>query len=371
MGQAKNPLSREELVIRDVINEIVDSDRFDVLCGAKKLPQPTTRSEIADRSNVSRQTTSNHVAVLNDRGFVKCHESGVEITAGGKVLAESIEDSLDPVGRDELAYLSRSEYPIKALLTIYETNSRACDLDSAVSGSPSRSTIGRALDSFVEYGWVAEDSDSLSLTADGKEALVAYDELARAVEQLIEKANWLQRLPPEDATFPVHELKDADVIASDTGKKARALWRALRLCDLRTNRFRCVVSIYNPVLFHAYRMMLDMGIEGESVIDWETFNDIRNEQETAFAADESLYHNYQPRYLDYSHTLGVGLYDDRKVAVGAYNKVGDGGEIAMIVSSNDALIEWGTDLYESYRAESKHPSEAIGDETDQLATTTD
>jgi predicted transcriptional regulator len=359
MRQARNPLTKEKLVVRDVINEIVDSDRYDVLYAAKRLPQPTTRSEIADYSNVSRQTTSNHIAVLNDRGFVKSHESGIEITAGGKVLAESIKDCLDTLGRGELAYLSRSDYAIETLLTIYETNSRASDLPHIISGEPSRSTIGRVLDSIdSEYEWTTEDSNILSITSDGKEALIAYDELEKAVEQLIEKADWLQRLPPGDATFPVHELEDACVIASDTGKKAKTLWRALNLCDLRTSRFRCVVSIYNPVLFNVYKMMLDMGIEAESVIDWETFNDIRREQETSFAADESLYENYQPRYLDYAHTLGIGLYDDRKVAVGAYNKVGDGKEIAMIVSTNDALIEWATELYDHYRSESKHPSEA-------------
>lgn len=371
MRQARNPLTGEKLVVRDVINEIIDTDRYDVLCAVKELAQPTTRTEIADRANVSRQTTSNHIAVLNDRGFIKCHESGVEITAGGKVLTECIEDCLDTLGGDELAYLTRSEYPIKTLLTIYETNKRASELTSAVSGGPSRSTIGRILDSFTDYKWVAEGSGSLSVRSEGKNALVAYDELERAVEQLIAKANWLQRLPPGDATFPVHELKDAEVIASDARNQSFALWDALKLCDLRTDRFRCVVSIYNPVLFHAYKMMLDYGIDAESVIDWSTFKEIRKNQDTAFAADESLYGNYQPRYLDYAHTLGIGLYDDRKVAVGAYNEVGDGEHIAMIVSSNDELIEWGTELYEAYRSESGHPSEPTADETGQSAVAND
>nr|WP_282594750.1 transcriptional regulator FilR1 domain-containing protein [Halomarina salina] len=43
------------------------------------------------------------------------------------------------------------------------------------------------------------------------------------------------------------------------------------------------------------------------------------------------------------------MYNDRKVAIGAYNETGEGDHIAMLLSSNDALVEWGSDLYEAYR----------------------
>jgi predicted transcriptional regulator len=59
------------------------------------------------------------------------------------------------------------------------------------------------------------------------------------------------------------------------------------------------------------------------------------------------------------------LYDDRKVAIGAYNKTGDGNHIAMLLSSNTALVEWGTKLCKSYRSHAQHVSELPSD-TGQL-----
>ena len=61
------------------------------------------------------------------------------------------------------------------------------------------------------------------------------------------------------------------------------------------------------------------------------------------------------RCLEDSLTLGIGLYDDRKVAIGAYNEVGDGNHVAMIVSSNDELVEWGQKKYDRYLEQSVDP----------------
>ncbi|WP_227777940.1 hypothetical protein [Haladaptatus pallidirubidus] len=51
-----------------------------------------------------------------------------------------------------------------------------------------------------------------------------------------------------------------------------------------------------------------------------------------------------PLVLDRSHTLGIGIYDERKVAIGAYNQFGRGQHIAMIVSTDDRVVEWASDM---------------------------
>nr|WP_256487822.1 transcriptional regulator FilR1 domain-containing protein [Haladaptatus sp. AB618] len=63
--------------------------------------------------------------------------------------------------------------------------------------------------------------------------------------------------------------------------------------------------------------------------------------------------------MEEPQTLGIGLYDDRKVAVAAYNEDGNGRHIAMIISSNDQLVDWGSELYESYRAKARPASEIL------------
>ena len=348
-----NPLTGEQVNLQTGINALVDSDRLDVLIAVNELRQPTTTQQIADHMGKARQNVSDHIQTLRSHGLVNRHESGIERTAGGVLLVEYANKCFETLSRDQLSYLTRSKngvnHRLSTLATICEGEYRTSELSDAISTTPSRSTVGRITENFIEFGWSTENASVHSSTPKAKEVLLAYDQFTDAVEQFIAKANWFQRLPPDDATgLPVPALKNATVLASDATRRNRVLWNALKLCDVSVSRFRCVSSIYNPVLFEAYEQFLDLGIESESVLDWSTYQELRERDEVDFAADDSLYDHYEPRYLDFVHTLGIGLYDDRKAAVGAYNELGDGQHITMIVSSDDEIVTWATALYERY-----------------------
>ncbi|RJT04684.1 ArsR family transcriptional regulator [Halococcus sp. IIIV-5B] len=353
MRQVTNPLTGEQFDVQNGINTLVDSDRLDVLVAANELRQPTTPQQIANHIDKTRQSVSDHLQTLRKHGLITRHESGIERTAGGVLLAEYADECLENLSRDQLSYLTRSNngvnHRMSTLATICEGEYRTSDLSDAISTTPSRSTVGRITENFIEFGWSTEDASVHRPTPKAKEVLLAYDELANAVEQIVAKANWLQRLPPKDAAgLPVPALKNASVVASDSNRPDRVLWNALKLCDVNISQFRCVSSIYNPVLFEVYKQVLESGVDSESVLDWSTYQEIEEKEEVDYAADASQYENYEPRYLDFVHTLGVGLYDDRKAAVGAYNELGDGQHIAMIITSDDELVTWATTLYEEY-----------------------
>lgn len=355
--KATNPITHEELVLRSVINETVDSARLDVLQALKELSTPTTQTDIANQADISRQAVSNHLAVLRDRGFINTSRTEIELTAGGFLMLDLTERSLRSISVEEMAFLTRSEHSIRILGALNDQSYRMSELESAVSNSPSRTTIGRVLKSFEEYGWTQDNGRHQQITSAGTHALDCYSDLEQSIKQLIEKAPWLQRLPPEDATFPIQELADAELIVSDTARPASVLWTSLKLYDRKMSRFRALCSVYNPILFHAYRGLLELGIESEAILDLPTYIEAAESHRTRFAVSDSAYSNYQPLVLDHAHTLGIGIYDDRKVAIAGYNEYGSGRHIAMIVSSNEQLIKWGTDLYESYRAQARPPSE--------------
>ncbi|WP_232833849.1 transcriptional regulator FilR1 domain-containing protein [Saliphagus sp. LR7] len=102
--------------------------------------------------------------------------------------------------------------------------------------------------------------------------------------------------------------------------------------------------------------MLDHGFDSgaEVILDLPTYIDATESNYTRQVTDDSYRGAYDPRVLTHAHTLGIGIYDDRKVAIGAYNEHGRGKHIVMVVSTNDRIVEWGIDLYESYRDKS-HP----------------
>ncbi|WP_277525206.1 MULTISPECIES: ArsR family transcriptional regulator [Natrinema] len=355
--RAKNLLTGEKLVVRNVINETVDSARLEVLRAMGDFSSPVAQTDIAQQADISRQAASNHLAVLRDRGFIKNQNTGIELTAGGLLLLDVIENCLQTVSVEGLSFLTRSVHPIGVLRALEGQSYRPSKLESAVSSSPSRPTIGRILKVFEEYGWSQDGGGQQQITSAGTRALNAYVDLATAVKQLIEKAPWLQRLPREDATFPISELADAELIISDPTHPSSVLWAALKLYDRRTSRFRGFCSIFNPVLFHAYRGLLELGIECEAILDLPTYVEAAENPQTQYVVHSSTYNNYQPLVLDRAHTLGIGIYDTRKVAIGAYNESGSGKHIAMIVSSNKRLVEWGINLYESYRAQARPASE--------------
>jgi predicted transcriptional regulator len=209
------------------------------------------------------------------------------------------------------------------------------------------------LQTFTTYGWVTARNGKQHLTSAGRRALDAYDDLALTIEQVAEKAVWLQRLNPERVDFPVHALTDAEIIASGPHSPGMVLGAALKLWDPHLSRFRTLTSIFNPTLFTAYNKLLWLGLQGEAIVDQSVYTELHKENMEYFL-DNSEFGGFQILRLEESLTLGIGLYDDRKVAVGTYNETGEGDHIAMLLSSNDALVEWGRDLYNSYRRRAYH-----------------
>lgn len=366
MHRARNPLTDEELLIREVINEIVDSAQLGVLQALNDLSTPADQSEVANHADVSRQVVSSHLSVFYDRGWANLREGGPKITTGGRLLLNTMENCLRTVAHEPLSYLTRSDYPIMVLKELGRYPRRIREL-GAIDDLPSQATIRRIIAGFVEQNWLETTSGKHHITQTGTEVLQVYEELSTAIEQIIEKAPLLQRLPVDVPSILVGELSDADFCVSNPRNPASVLSTCIKLYDPNISRFRCLCSVYNPVLFQAYRGLLELGIEAEAILDWPTAVKAANSSGNRYSVDSKRYTNYQPLVLEDAHSLGIGLYDDRKVAIAAYNEVGNGTRIAMIVSSNPQLVKWVIDLYKSYRAEAIPASEmSLTQESEQV-----
>lgn len=346
-----HPLSGRDLDIREVISKILDTARLDVLRAVNSLSLPTSRDDIASRAETSQKTAKKYLSEFRNHGIVKIYRENIEPTAGGKLLLEAFEDCLteSTIPKADLAELTRTENKFIILSNLSREFQSAEEIHRKASVSATKETVKRQLKDFSKSGYdlAREKGHTYRITDTGEKMLISFNDLAISVEQIITKAEWFQRLPLEDATVPVKELTDAVVITSDTASPSNVLSAAFRLCDIRVSQFRCVCSIYNPALFYVYRIMLNFGVEAEAILDWNSYAKAEQDSRTQFAA-HSKYDHYQPLYLDDSHTLGVGIYDERKAAIGAYNERGEGKHIAMIVSENPTIIEWAENLYDTY-----------------------
>ncbi len=352
---AKNPLTDEQIVVREFISDLTGSTSLDVLRSLDEAPM--TASTIADSSQITRQTASRHLARLTDWGLTKSAVTGgYELTAGGKIVLEAFEACPDGLDREPLTQLTRSKHTIPLLQTLSEQPSRPSELTGTADGSPSRATVRRALRMFETEGWCEEADGKHRLTSTGEHTLERYEELAETIEQVLEKAPWFQRLSPIRTDIPVRALADAELYVSSPHSPGIVLATALKLCDPRLDNFRVLTSIFNPTLFTAYDKLLKLGLKGEAIVDSSLYERL-HEEEMEYFLDDSNYGNFQIFCLEEPLTLGIGIYDGKQIAIGAYNDTGEGEHIAMILSSNKAVVKWGEDLYNCYRKRARDPTE--------------
>lgn len=289
-------------------------------------------------------------------GFVNLNQNHrYVLTYGGKFALELVEDCLETITRDELAYLSRSSLPLQFLQSLRSGLTEPRELANVSTDSPGRTTIWRAFQTFEDHGWCESQSGDHHLTDDGENALYAYQELLKQSEQAITKAPFLQRLPTKFTDFPTHALAEADLVFSKPASPGLVVDAALKLCDPRTRHFRIVTSVFQPTLFKSYHKLVKLGVTVEPIVDATVHKRIAQDEDLHYLLNNSKHDNYTLTRLESSLTVGIGLYDDRKVAIGAYNEVGDGNHVAVIISSNDELIEWATKKYKSYREQSVDP----------------
>ncbi|QLG29830.1 MarR family transcriptional regulator (plasmid) [Halorarum halophilum] len=356
--EVKHPLTGQIVNIRNFINELVDSSRLDVL-KALTDHQHRTPSDIEQMGEVSRQTASKHLADLAKRGLTNRGENPREqrITAGGKFVVQSLSTHSDVVSREQLALLTRSASASQLLYALSRGSVRPRNLAQEERMSPSRSTIQRTLSTFTCQGWCREDHGRYRLTSTGTEVLEAHRTIIDRTTQSVKKSTFLQRLSPARADFPPEALAEAEVAVSDPSSPGEALSLALKLCDRNLHHFRAFTSIYNARLFTTYYKIFNLGLDGEAIVDASVYQQIRENEQTAHLIDDSEYDRYRLLRLPDKMTLGIGIYDDRKVAIGAFNETGNGRHTAILLSSNDEFVEWGIDLYESIREQACRPSQ--------------
>lgn len=352
---ATNPLTDEQLVVREFISDLAGSTCLDVLRSLDE--QSVTASAIEDQGEITRQTASKHLAQLTERGLTNSTGNGeYALTAGGKIVLDAFEICLAKIDRKRLTKLTRSKHSIPLLQRLSEGPVRPSELAGTNTEAPSRATVQRALRMYETEEWSEEIDGNHHLTPAGERILDAYEELAITIEQVMEKAPWFQRLSPIRTDIPVRALADAKLYVSSPNSPGIVLATALKLCDPRLDNFRVLTSIFNPTLFTAYDKLLKLGLKGEAIVDASLYNRLHEEDMEHFL-DDSNYDNFRIFYLEETLTLGIGIYDEEQIAIGAYNEMGGGEHIAMLLSSNEAVVQWGEDLYNRYRVRALHPSE--------------
>ena len=252
--------------------------------------------------------------------------------------------------RDDIKYLSGSEYRVRLLDTLQESKRPGDIVDEQ---SASRATVQRTLTGFTERGWVQKERETgcYRLTTAGKLVHGAYHELADVVETVEEAGESLSLLEHIEPSIPLESVRRASVTVATPKAPHAAMERYFDAIESLPNiDFLYGISpILSPVLGDTHEELIGSDVPTELVIDEETFEKVRN---TDFERmnDSLSIETFTLYVFPGSIEFGLGIVGEH-VFVGAYDNYGR--HRANLDGDDDALIEWAQTVYDKYRREAR------------------
>jgi len=345
----------ESLAVRDVINEVTDTAQLDILREIQS--EPVTPADLEAREVVSRKTAHNHITVLTARGFLRKRDGRYECSAAGLILLRELEVDTEDIELEALATVSRSAYKSQVLRVLSVESVGQADLLGDDSESMSERRFEQIRHDFEDRGWVARDYEHgrYRLTAQGERLLTFYNELTRIVEQLLDKASFLQRLEAVGANFPAERLASARMVEASGSDRHAVVAASQELAKGDFEQLRGVVPINSQPTNDAYRPHIRGETDVEVIIDSAVHRTLLQPQNIQYLLDWITAENTKLLIHPASLSFGLGIFDDQKVIIAANDDPNDH-EVA-IISSDDAIVDWALDTYEAYRGEAQYPVE--------------
>jgi predicted transcriptional regulator len=252
--------------------------------------------------------------------------------------------------RDDIKYISGSEYRVQLLDTLQEPKRPSDIVDEQ---SASRATVQRTLTGFTERGWVQKERESgcYRLTTAGKLVQGAYHELADVVETVEEAGESLSLLEHIEPSIPLESVRRASMTVATPKSPHAAMERYFdTLESLPDIDYLYGISpILSPVLSEAHEQLIGSDVRTELVIDEETFEKVRSTNPESMSNSLSL-ESFTLYVFPGSIEFGLGIIGEH-VFVGAYDN--HGRHRANLDGDDEALIEWAQTVYDKYRQEAR------------------
>jgi len=262
-----------------------------------------------------------------------------------------------PIG--DIAYLSRSEHRIPALVALTErprSRSELCELTGVSS-----STIRRTLDEFEDRIWIHRDGYRYTATRLGEVIASGMEDLIEQVETERQLRNIWHWLPDEVSEFPIETWEAMTITVAEPDAPYRPIDRFESLLE-ETSELRLVrpeIALMEPC-FDVLVRLIDRGVEVVLVARPEShtyFLSTYPERSAALMQRDNftvLEHDALP-----SH--GTGLLDER-VAISCYER--DSGTVHVLIDTDVAAVrEWAASMCETYTAEAQpveRPENRVG-----------
>jgi predicted transcriptional regulator len=255
---------------------------------------------------------------------------------------------LDPP-LDDVAFVARSNNRVDVLEALAESDLTRRALREATDIS--QPTIGRILEGFEERGWVSNgengNGSAYRLTPLGRLLAEAFESLLDTVGTIQTLQGIAPRLPLDEMDFDLRALADAR-ITTPGPTDATAHFRRETEVLAQTTRLQFLCNQAQPETVERYRdwVVEDDG-ELEAVITGDAIDAARAHPMMGRHVGEMLASGRATVYrYDGDVSFMAGMLDDTASIV----PLDDSGvPCAFVESNHDAVREWVTDTFESYR----------------------
>jgi predicted transcriptional regulator len=320
--------------------------------------------DIAHEYNVSYPTVYRALEPLFDHRLVAESGSGYHPTGLGSAIQYWIDEHLDGsrANPTDLQFLLRATHRVSILRTLHTGVARKADL-SRGSDTPSRSTAHRTVQSFLERGWVTRDETThfISLTETGMEVLETLEAVTTTVEHARQRASFLGCFDNTIADIPLAPLTEARQITYDPVMPHRFHELLEPYAGSDVPRLRLLVSVLSASLLRVFDPVIQSGAPVEFIVTQRVLASLssegrRGERIRRRLQRENCSMGFVPRFSPFS--LWLALFG-RETVVMSPAHAGEAplavvdGTRAAIVSSDERLVEWAMDRYETYSDRSR------------------
>ena len=250
---------------------------------------------------------------------------------------------------EDIAFLTRSEHRVTALVALAEGPLTRDDLRDATGVSSS--TISRTLRDFEKRHWVRRDGHRYDATKLGTFVAAKMDELIDHIETASKLRDVWQSLPMEVNDLHVEMVTDAVVTVAEATHPYRPVNRFVSLIQ-GTDKFRFVgfdLALFEPCHQEVFQHIID-GMETEVIDPPNVARYIREtypERLSKALASGNLTVNVHDDLPDY----GLCLFDDR---VGICGHSPESGTVQVLIDTDAPDVrEWAEETYETYRRDAQ------------------
>lgn len=324
--------------------------------------------DLAEKSDVTRQTAYRAVAPLDKAGLVRERNDCFTLTCSGSRVLQAYSQLDEVVTVDSLARLARSPHQQWLLRALETEPMRKCTLVERArnEGGPSRTTIHRMITRLQGDGYVDLQAGIYGLSETGELLQESFEQLHEIAAGAIENRSFVRWLPAELDSLPLEALENSELVHNTPDQPHNVLNAFVSGAGLDLEAFRGMGAIRSPALDQAYRPVVKHTPSVTVVFTNEVLFQFHGDHRfvdyaaqidySAYLKDGFIRQNARLLFVPGPIPLHLAIYDDSRVIMAPAPSTGvTEAESTALESSDTCIIAWALDLFNAHLEDARPP----------------